>query len=102
MIGGYVSPKNTRALQQGERAQAVVSGVVTNNALSCGLPSVRKQSRVTQEAIVEETEERDEGILLKTKEYDTRIMFASFPPWEGRNRGCPFFHIGCRVRETGY
>jgi len=60
---------NTRGLQQGERAQVVVSGVIASDMLGCGLLSARKPSganRINDERNCEE----GMGKMTKTEEYN--------------------------------
>jgi len=63
-MGMVCFTNDTRALQQRGQAQVVVSGVITNNTLSCG--SVWKPSRAVREAMMEETAKKGEGETAET------------------------------------
>jgi len=73
---------DTRGLQQRERAQLVVSGVVASDMLGCGLLSAWKQSGANQEPMMEETAKKWLGEMTKTEEYDAGGR-GCFVPTEG-------------------
>jgi len=77
---------NTRGLQQGKRAQVVVSGVIASDMLGCGLLSARKPSGANQESMTEETAKKWMGEMTKTDEYNAGGR-GRFVPTKGNKSG---------------